>query len=445
MNKVRRLHALLRHAQVLLALTGLSCTAFGQTLNEAVLIALAQYPAISAAQSRVNSADAEIIRAQGAHWPQIVWQGTQSVYNAANVPNNWIQSPAVTMNVWSGWKIQSDVDRTRALHDASKHQQRITRDDVALLASEGYLNWAKNLELLKLAQSNHATHLKIYNDISKIVALDQGRRIDLEQAQVRLDNASLTLTQREAELAMSVERLNRMLLGNIPQYPSGIDRAYPLLPPSAERSLSEISDTHPVIAQQMAQVRAAQANVRSAQSQHSPTVNVAYGKQTYQGSGQGDYLAQVVVQIPIFSGGSTYGAVDSAAGQLEAARFALQEIRLVLREKILSGWAELISARTRSALGKKQTAASQSLLGGYIKQFQIGRRTLLDLLNAQSDLYNYQTATVTAEFDQRIAQARILAAIGKLAMASYDQETNSARKPISAPTNNSSTYVYTSK
>jgi outer membrane protein TolC len=146
-----------------------------------------------------------------------------------------------------------------------------------------------------------------------------------------------------------------------------------------------------------------------------------------------------------FSGGSTYGAVDSAAGQLEAARFALQEIRLVLREKILSGWAELISARTRSELGKKQTIASQSLLGGYIKQFQIGRRTLLDLLNAQSDLYNYQTATVTAEFEQRIAQARILAAIGKLAMASYDQETNSSRKPISSTTNQSSTYVYTSK
>jgi outer membrane protein, adhesin transport system len=227
MKRFRRLHGLLRHVQVLIGLTGLSFAAVGQTLNEAVLIALAQYPAISAAQSRVNSADAEITRAQGAHWPQIVWQGTQSVYNAANVPNNWIQSPAVTMNVWSGWKIQSDVDRSKALHDASKHQQRITRDDVALLASEGYLNWAKNLELLKLAKNNYATHLKIHNDISKIVELDQGRRIDLEQAQVRLDNASLTVTQREAELAMSVERLNRMLLGNIPPHPSGIDRALP--------------------------------------------------------------------------------------------------------------------------------------------------------------------------------------------------------------------------
>lgn len=391
--------------------------ASAQTLREAVLIALSQYPSIQAAQSKIEAADSDIIRAQGAHWPQVAWTGTYNAYNTGSVPNNWIQSPTVSMNVWSGWRIQSDVERSRSLADASRQQQRITRDDVALLSTEGYLNWAHQLQMVRLARENVNAHQKLANDINTIVQVDGGRRIDLNQAQVRLENAKLTLEQRQAELVAAEQRLNRMLLGQMPRTPSGTEYVLELNPESLQQALGYINETHPVIAQLRAQTMAAEANVRSARAQYSPTVNVTYGKQTYQGTAQGDYLAQLIVSVPLFDGGTAYGATGAAQGNLRAIEASLKESDLILRERVTSLWADWISAENRRDLGVTQVKTSQALVDGYKSQFLVGRRSLLDLLNVQSDLYNYQSNAENAAYEFQIGRARILASVGKLALS----------------------------
>ena len=406
--------------------------AFAQTLREAVMISLAQYPAILAAQSRIEAADADIARAGGAHWPQLAWSGTRNVYEASGLPNNWVQSPTVSINVWSGGKIQADVERSRALSESSRQQQRITRDEVALLATEGYLNWARAIDLTSLARENVAAHQKIRDDILKITQVDQGRRIDLDQAQVRLENAQLSLEQRQAELAAAVQRLNRMLLGQMPARPAGIDVAPGAVPETPDQALAAIDDTHPVIAQQIAQVEAARAGVHSARSQHSPTINASYGKQAYPGSIHGDYVAQLSVSVPIFSGGAASGAVNTARGQQQAAEYALEEARLLQREKLLSAWSEWTAAQSRSRLGARQVLTGQVLVEGYFKQFQVGRRSLLDLLNVQSDLYSYRNNAVSAGYDETVARARVTAAIGKLAAAYQSGAARSAQSASGA-------------
>lgn len=386
-----------------------------QSLHEAVLISLAQYPAILAAQSRVTAAESDIIRAQSGHWPQIGWSGTYSAYNSSDVSNNWIQSPTVSMNIWSSWRIQSGVERSRALADSGRQQQRITRDDVALLATEGYLNWAHQLEMVKLAKDNLAQHQRILGNIGLIVAADSGRRIDYNQAQVRMTNAELALKQATADLQIAQERLNRMLLGRLPEKPSGLDFVVGVNPKNPEEALLALNDAHPSISRQIALVNAAQATLKGARAQYGPSVDVTYGKQTTQGLGQGSYLAQVVVSVPIFQGGATYGAVGTAAAELQASEHSLAETRLVLRERLLVSWSEWMSAKSRSQQGLAQVNTAKGLVWGYWQQFQVGRRSLLDLLNVQSDLYNYQVNAANASYEATVSRARVLAAMGKLA------------------------------
>jgi adhesin transport system outer membrane protein len=399
-----------------------------QSLTEAVQIALAQYPTILAAQARVDASKSDIIRAQGQHYPQVSWQGTASNYSGINadgpqaagglIPNDtWIQSPNVTLNVWSGWRIQSEVERSRSISQARGHQERITRDEVALLALEGYMNWARNIELVSLARKNVEAHRRILNDVRKITLVDQGRRIDQDQAEVRFENATLSLQQRETELAVSAQRLERMLLGPLPKTPSGFTKVTGELPSSPQDALLSINNAHPQIAVQLSQIDAAKAGVKFAQSGHSPTVNMSYGKQVSQGSGQGDYITQVNVNVPIFSGGSTYGAVGSAKNELIAVEQGLRETQLIVKERLLSLWPELLSARERKKLGERQIQTGQKLVVGYEQQFRVGRRSLLDLLTVQSDLYSYQTSMILATFDERVAHAKVLAAMGRLALA----------------------------
>lgn len=388
-----------------------------QTLREAVLIALSQYPAIVAAQSKIEAADSDIIRAQGAHWPQVAWTGTYNAYNTGNVSNNWIQSPTVSMNIWSGWRIQSDVERSQSLADASRQQHRITRDDVALLSAEGYLNWMHQLQMVRLARENVNAHQKIASDIQQIVQVDAGRRIDLNQAQARLDNAKVTLEQRQSDLVAAQQRLTRMLLGQMPASPAGTDYLLKLNPDSLQEALGYINETHPVIAQLRAQRNAAEANVRGARAAYSPSVNVTYGKQTYQGTAQGDYVAQLIVSVPLFDGGTAYGATGAAQGNLRAIEASLKESDLILRERVTSLWADWISAENRRNIGIAQVKTSQALVDGYKDQFLVGRRSLLDLLNVQSDLFTYQSSAENAAYEFQVGHARILASIGKLAIS----------------------------
>lgn len=409
-----------------------------QSLPEAVQIALAQYPTILAAQARVDASRSDIIRAQSQHYPQISWQGTASNYSGVTangpqagglIPNDtWIQSPNVTLNVWSGWRIQSEVERTRSISQARGHQERITRDEVALLALEGYMNWARGIELVNLAKKNVEAHRRILNDVRKITMVDQGRRIDQDQAEVRFENATLSLQQRETELAVAIQRLERMLLGPLPKSPTGFTKVAGELPPSPQDALLAINNAHPQIAVQLSQIDAAKAGVKFAQSGYSPTVNMSYGKQVSQGSGQGDVITQVSVNMPIFSGGSTYGAVGSAKNELIAVEQGLRETQLVVKERLLSVWPELLSARDRKKLGERQIQTGLKLVNGYEQQFRVGRRSLLDLLTVQSDLYSYQTNTVVATFDERVAHARVLAAMGRLALAYQAPVTKSTIK-----------------
>ncbi len=418
------MNEVVRSVRLLLKLMLLVCGASvaAQSMQESARIALSQYPTILAAQSRVQAADYDVTRAQGAHYPQVAWSGTQSSYSTGSIPSNWIQSPTVNINLWSGWAIESDVERSKALADAGRHQQRMTKDDVALLAIEAYLNWARSLQLVSLAQKNVREHERIRKDILTIVEIDVGRRVDFDQAEGRFENAKLSLQQREAELSVAKQRLLRMMLGKIPTHPEGLDKPIGRLPTSVEEALGYLNDTHPTIAFKLSQVQAAKASLGAARAQHSPTVNVSYGKQINQGSGQGDYVAQLNVSIPIFTGGTATGATGTALANLQAAEYDVRDTRLLLREKLLSAWSDYFASKSRAELGFKQERTALSLASGYESQFRIGRRSLLDLLNVQNDLYSYQSNALMALFDARVSRARIMATIGKLASSIVPSE-----------------------
>jgi adhesin transport system outer membrane protein len=100
---------------------------------------------------------------------------------------------------------------------------------------------------------------------------------------------------------------------------------------------------------------------------------------------------------------------------LKAAQFALDEARLLAREKAALAWQEWASARSRAAVGVSQADVGDKLVEGYRQQFRVARRSLLDLLNIQADSFNYRSAARTAFHDERLARVRLLAATGDLA------------------------------
>jgi outer membrane protein TolC len=144
-------------------------------------------------------------------------------------------------------------------------------------------------------------------------------------------------------------------------------------------------------------------------------VDLSYQRQTSQGTGQGDYVTQLNVRVPLFDGGSAYGGTRSAYAELEAAKQGLTEAQITLRENLLGAWSEYSTAKQRIALGTRQVKNAKELVTGYDQQFRVGRRSLLDLLTIQDNLFSYQISLTNASFQERTAKAKILAVLNRLA------------------------------
>ena len=422
-----------KHIQIKLSVLAVALSAamgtqvHAQTFTEVVQNALAMYPGIQAARAKTEAARADIERARAAHYPQISYGFARNSYASGNLPSTVeanTRSPSLRLNLWSGGRIEADAKRAEALTESSVFAEAVTRDDVALLAAEAYINWARALDLYKLAVKNLDSHKVTLEDIRKIVAVDTGRMIDLQQAQVRMDNAALAKVQREAELSQARQRLMRFWLGEIPAKPMGLTEALSAngclgqVPRTIDQVLSAVTDDLPTVAQQLKQVKAAESAVSMARGQYSPVVDFTSTRQLNL-AGVAPYkmdtFSQVQMNMPLYNGGATSAGVDAAVNQLKAAQYALDEARLLAREKATVSYHEWVSTQGRAEQGASQAKVGDKVVDGYRQQFRLGRRQLLDLLNIQAEAFGYQSSATTAFYDEQVARARLLAATGDLA------------------------------
>jgi adhesin transport system outer membrane protein len=223
-----RLFATSKIAGALLTMALLPTALQAQSLSQVVNQALQTYPAVLAASSRSAAARTDITRARSAHHPQIGVSASANAFSSGTLPAGTERtslSPTARVNLWSGGRIEAEAQRAEALTLASEFQHANTLDEVALLATEAYLNWAKTADLYSLAVRNVNAHRETLNDIQKIAQADTGRRVDYEQALVRMENATLALQQRKSDFAQAIQRLRRFWKAEMDARPMNLDSA----------------------------------------------------------------------------------------------------------------------------------------------------------------------------------------------------------------------------
>lgn len=385
-----------------------------QTLDAAIRTALSEYPGVKSAASGVDSAKAETERAKGAYLPNLSLNASASNIWNSDADQKFMATPWLTWNVPINGRVAADVQRTESSARAAQAKLQVTQDDVALQISEAWLAVVRGQQMVLLAQNNVAEHDAILGDVRKIVALDAGRSLDLVQAQVRLDAAQTNLTQRQSELLQAQHRLRRYLSEQAAQ--NAFDR-YPNLPHAlpADENVALAEMQSPALVQARAQLEEAQARVQAAKRMHNPTLDLSLGRQ-HLGAISGTRLAATAnFSMPIWQGGQIDAAVRSATAQALAAQDTLAETELVVSERVRLAYVDLQAAQQRLQLSSQQRERAERLVQGFKEQFKLARRTLLDLLNIQSEYAGYQQAEALAQHDVQQARYRISASMGQLA------------------------------
>ncbi len=399
---------------------GLGLDAQAQTLDSVIRQALSEYPGVKAAVSGANSAQAEIERSKGAYSPTLSLNASANKIQDSLADQKPMATPWVAWTVPINGRVSADVQRSESAARAAQAKLQVVREDVALQVSEAWLAVVRSQQMVALAKSNVAEHDAILGDVRKMVQIDAGRALDLTQAQVRLDAAQTNLTQRQAELAQAREKLSRFMSEK------GSEAAfarYPELPkavPTHEIKALEAMQS-PALVQAQAQLDEARARLQAAERMHAPTLDLTLGRQ-FLGVINGTHLvAAANFSLPIWQGGQTEAGVRSAAAQALAAQDTLSETELVIKERIRLAYADLASAQERLKLATQQRESGAKLVSGFREQFRMARRTLLDLLNIQSEYAGYQQAEALAQYDVQAAQYRISAAMGQLSQSFVTQ------------------------
>jgi outer membrane protein, adhesin transport system len=124
--------------------------------------------------------------------------------------------------------------------------------------------------------------------------------------------------------------------------------------------------------------------------------------------------ALLVLRYNLFRGGGDIAREREAFARLEEAREAVRVAQRDAEEEARVAFNALTTARARVAALRQGVEAQRATRDIYAQQFDLGQRGLLDLLDAENELFNDRSDLVTAEFTEMFAAYRVLAVIGTL-------------------------------
>jgi adhesin transport system outer membrane protein len=124
--------------------------------------------------------------------------------------------------------------------------------------------------------------------------------------------------------------------------------------------------------------------------------------------------AMVRLNWNLINGGSDVAARKAAiARKLQAVNTKDDQLVQVVEEADAT-WAELQAAKQRVVAFGDATNFNRKTLDSYMKQFTVGQRSLLDVLDARNELFQSSGLLVTAKVNEVIASERLLALAGRL-------------------------------
>ncbi len=257
-------------------------------------------------------------------------------------------------------------------------------------------------------------HLKLVEDFRQIARIDKGRRFDLIQARARAEQVRFQLAERLTEIALAKEALARF-------YP--LPFASDALADPPERGEPEqqndarqaaLAAQHPTVLAAEQQLMAARANLKVARGNRGPRVDV----ESQTGANR---FSQLTLSWPAFDLAAS-AAQDSADAALAGASASVDEQRRLVMETQRTAVAAWRTARDRAQIADSQISIAEQVVQVYREQFGIGRRNLLDLLNAYTELANAEAAAQTSRIDAALARHQIEYANGRLSLVFINPE-----------------------
>lgn len=414
-----------------LAAAALACTALqpayaqdAVSMPEVIGLAMISNPEIIQAQMNKEAIEFERKQAEGLYYPRVDVEaslGTRRLENSTRrtlgISDDWLTpaelSAVADWTVFSFGRRRGELLRQAARVDGASLRVVERSEFIALQVARQYLDVLLQQRIVAASLDNVAFHRNLVGDLGQGVTQGSISVADQQQAEERLQSALVRHAEAEQDLADARISLRAL---------AGIDVDRVIVPDTlagsvvgTENELIGLARTNnPRVQETAADVDAANALVISAKGDLAPTVGVEVrgraGEDIDGFSGDtNDVQARAYVRWNIFDGGINRAKVQEMVRRSSEARYRHHQALREAEEDARSAWNAMQSQATIVGALDRQSQVSDDLLLSYRSQFNVGRRSLLDVLDAQNTRYNTQVRLETARFSEMFARYQVLA------------------------------------
>ncbi|HMV17166.1 MAG TPA: TolC family outer membrane protein [Zoogloea sp.] len=389
------------------------------TLPDAVEKAILRNPEVLARLHEYQAADAERDVARGGYFPRVDLQAYtgRERRDTPVTPTTTYSRPGAQLQLrqllFDGFATRNDVKRLGYARAVRYFELLGTSDDTALEASRAYLDVLRYRELSDLAKENWAVHKETVDQIERRVKAGVGRRVDLEQAFGRLALAQsnwLTETSNLHDVSRRFERV----VGDAPDERLAPAPVFSDKLPGDKEVIAQAVRNNPGFRAAVANIRASRANVDVQRANYAPTVQLlastGMDKNLLGVTGETNTSAvQVLLNWNLLKGGSDEARIRQSHEQLYTATDLRDKACRDVRQTTAIAWNDVRKLKEQLTYLEQHQLSTEKARDAYRQQFDIGQRSLLDVLNTENELFEAKRATANARFDMTLAELRVLA------------------------------------
>jgi outer membrane protein len=406
------------------------------TLAETLAKVYETNPRLEAARARLRAIDEEVPQALGTARPRLV--ASSSAIASRRETNRgkadlstFRQVLAVEQQLYSGGETTALVSRAENAVRAERARLAAVEQDVFLETVAVYTAVLRDRAVVELARANEKSLEKQLQAARDRFRLGAVTRTDVAQAESRLARAIAERLRAEGELAVSDADFLR-LVGEAPGVLEPVGLPEPL-PTSLEEALEAV-ETHPIVRAARYALDGARDETDAALSALKPRLWL-HGEASYASdpdltySRQSELALGATLKVPLYQGGGEHARVRQSRQTALQRRYDLDDARRSVARDVAAAWQTLATARARLASIATQIRAAELALDGVRTEALTGARTVLDILDAEQELFTARVERTRAQREEVLAAHALLAATGTLDLerlrvptAAYDPE-----------------------
>lgn len=316
------------------------------------------------------------------------------------------------------------AERSLAIAQA---ELRNAEQDLIVRVAEAYFDVLAARDTLASAQSNKTAISEQLASAKRNFEVGTATITDTREAQARFDLATAQEIAAQNNLQTSQAALNQLVGRNdVDPHPLAAPVTLPVLTPANEQEWVMRSEQSPSVQQAQLALEIAELETEKARAGHLPTVDLVGGvgrsRNTYSPEAPtqptGTYRSAnigIELKMPLFAGFSVQNRVretllleQKSRNDLEAARRAVALATRQAFSGVQSGLAQVKALEAAESSSKLALEATQ--LG-----YKVGVRVNLDVLNAQTQLFDTQTELAQARYNVLVGNLRLRQVAGQLA------------------------------